>query len=737
MLFQILPKADYRFEPEAMTMFLKTLSGMRKRTSLASNWKSLLKDGEGVNDYQFIIDCNGDDYTKGMISFYFQCVNENVAPLVSNALENMFQDKADVFQINHRLERYTTVHTLYTEEERVIDEHSLHRDEKKQLALFQDDQAFLFILGTMTNKTRIVVDFNVKRSHDLPTGKLFMMKKSGSDVKLDVILKASAKTKYQRNELMEITNTMIALSAGQKELKVRYRDVFRSSTMSGGEVMNFMQIPTFFRKPFDLEIIRRIHKLENGQRTLKETEFASGIKCGKVYHPMQERDVLISELQLRKHMFITGQTGSGKSSAAEEMMRDVLFRKVQGKDHLPGFTFFDPAETSVLGVIDMILKLQSDGYDIEELLKQIHYIDFSYDDCIFPISLLSKDVPATEILDLFKELFGDMATIQVDRLVTSAINALLMDEEEHTIMDVPKLFHDENLREQLVMNLSKNIYANDVIAFLQRKFNSQQIEPILNRMDPFMNTNKKKLMFGMPTKYNGLKKIHEWIDRGDIILCNLKGLNDNDRRIIVGYMALKYYLHGLRRSDNALLHMTFMDESHKLQFSILQRWLAELRKGGMALIPMTQYLDQYNPDYLQALLGNVGTKMTFRQGDDGARRLINNLPGNLEREALKRLPDMRGFLSTEDGKEIKSILIKVDPPYRYNDGKVVPHPDPDNKKTAKNLEKNRKLARELMRRDFIMKKEAERIVFSKHFDHEEEIEIENELLEEGDALWDE
>ena len=153
-------------------------------------------------------------------------------------------------------------------------------------------------------------------------------------------------------------------------------------------------------------------------------------------------------------------------------------------------------------------------------------------------------------------------------------------------------------------------------------------------------------------------------------------------------------------------------------------------------MPMTQYLDQYNPEYLQALLGNVGTKMTFRQGDDGARRLINNLPGNLDREALKRLPDMRGFLSTEDGKEIKSILVKVDPPYRYNDGKPVPHPDPDNKQTTRNIVKNRKLAHELMHRDFVSKAQAEGIVFHKHFEQQEEIDIENELLEEGDAMWD-
>ncbi len=732
MLIQILPKFDYRFEPEAMTMFLKTLSGMRKKGTLASSWKKILDLSEGVNDYQFIIDCDGTDYTKGMISFYFQCENENAAPIVLNALENMFQDKADVFQIDQRLERYSTVHTLYTEDDRMPES---QRDEKKRLALFQDDQAFLFILGTMTNKTRITVDFNVKRSHNLPS-RMYMVKRAGSDVEVDVILKVSAKTKYQRNELLEITNTIIALSAGQKELKARYRDVFRSSTMSGGEVMNFIQIPTFDKKPYDLDIIRRIHKLESGQRTLKDNEFTSGIKCGKVYHPMQDRDVFISELQLRKHMFITGQTGSGKSSAAEEMMRDILQRKAEGKDHVPGFTFFDPAETSVLGVIDMILKLETDGHDVSELLKHVHYIDFSYEDCIFPISLLSKDIPSTQILDFFKELFGDMVTVQVDRLVTNAFNALLMDDAEHTILDIPRLFQDEEMREEIITNLSKNVYADDIITFLQRKVNNQQLDPVLNRIDPFMNTSQKKLMFGMPEKYNGLNKINEWIDQGDIILYNLMGLNDNDRRIIVGYIVMKYYFFGLQRSDNALLHLAFIDESHKVQFSFLEGWLAELRKRGIALVPMTQYLDQYNPDYLKALLGNVGTKMTFRQGDDGARRLINNLPGNLDRESLKRLPDMRGFLSTEDGKEIKSILVKVAPPYRYNNGKPVPHPDPNNKQTTINITKNRKLARELMHRDFVSRAQAERIVFHKHFDQQEEIEIENELLEEGDAMWD-
>lgn len=733
MLYQILPRYDYRFQQDAMKMFLKTLSGTRKRQSFKGKLAQLWNPN-CILDYRFIIDCNGSDNTKGMISFYLQVSNDKVSSLVLNSLQNMFQDKADVFECDRKLESYTTVHTLYTDEE--INNEKDGKQQKKSLATFQDDQTFLFILGTMRNKTRITIDFNINRA--FATSKS-MFRGVSADIDAEVMIKVSAKTRYQRNDILEITNTIINLTAGEKELKAKYRDTYKFSRLTGNELMNVFQIPTFYQKPADLDVLLRIHKLEIGQKTLKESELAKGIKCGHVYHPMQKRDVFLDEMQLRKHMFITGQTGSGKSSVAEEMMRYLLTAKVKGDNkQVPGFTFFDPAETSVLGVIDMELKLQADGYDISKLKEITHYIDFGYDDCIFPISLLNKDVPSTEILDYFKMLFGEAPTIQVDRMITSAINAILLDDQEHTIMDIPELFRNEKMRESLLFKLDKNIYAEDARSFLKSKFNNNQVDPILNRTDPFINTPQKKLMFGMNSKYDGLRKIREWIDQGHIILFNLKGLNDNDRKIIIGYISLKYYLIGLQRNDNSLLHLTFMDESHKTQFDIFQRWLAELRKSGMALVPMTQYLDQYNMDYLKALLGNVGTKISFRQGDDSARRLVSNLPGNLDREALKRLPDRIGYVSTEDNRIAKSVLLEVDPPYRYNAGKVVPHPDPGKTQTQLNIEKNRNFARDLMKRDFVSKEDAENIVFRKYFKKENEIDLEEELLEEGDAsVWEE
>lgn len=732
MLYQLLPRFDYEFHAGSMRMFLKTLANSLHKEKFKTKIKNLF-DQTSLLDYCFIIDCQKNKKGSEQISFYFRINRDDQEEAVINSLQILFQDKADVFLVED-LEAYNTVHTLYVREKQK--EISTEGEKRmKQLATFKDDQIFMYILGSLQHNTRISIDFSVKKSKAPTLNSMY--RSISTDVEVDALIRVSGKTKYQRNIIMGISNNIINLTAGEVSLYADYKNSYKFSTLSGNEIINLIQIPTLFRKE-ENDTIKRINKLFTGQRTLKENEFSSGIRCGKVSHPMQDRDVYISEKQARKHMFVTGMTGSGKSSVVEEMCGDILLKKARGDKNVPGFSFFDPAEVSVLGIIDKLLKLKSDGYDIEELSKHIHYVDFNYDECIFPIALLNKGMPATEIIDLFKMLYGEQQAIQVERNMTSAINALMLDRYDHNVTDIQKLFLDPDYREDLIRSLSDNPYAEDSINFLKSKFNQATADPILNRTDPFLNTPKKKLMFGLNRSMDGLKNLKNWFDAGDIILYNMKGLNDFDRKTIIGYICTKYYTVGLERSDGALLHLVFVDESHKVQIPILQKILAELRKNGVALCPMTQYLDQYDEKYLQALLGNVGTKISFRQGDDAARRLVNNIPGNVSRESLKQLTDCVGFVSTEDDSEMKSVLIKVNPPYRYTDGKLVPFPDesPNKHITSENLAKNRKFGRDLMLRDFVSRQESEQIVFHKIYAEKEQVELEQELLEEGDALWD-
>ncbi|MEG0314453.1 MAG: type IV secretory system conjugative DNA transfer family protein [Erysipelotrichaceae bacterium] len=714
MLYQILPRDNYQFSAESFNMLLKTLSNYKK-----GFLEQLLNSDY---DYRYIIDNSKDD----RISFFIETKNNAYSSNVYNSLITMFADKADVFEINEALLTHRIFTTLYTDDE---SEYNENQKENKTIATYINDQIFFFILGVLKPNTRLVFDFNVSRNVVKQKG--FM--RSSSEVKIEGVLRLSAITKYYANDLKNISNAISNLTASEKRLHVLYKNKFKPSNFIGAEVYNFMQFPTLYdKKPNDL--IGKINKLYIGQRTLKDNEFNAGACVGCLYHPTSHRKVYIDYIQLRKHGFITGQTGAGKSSAIEEIIEQIITDKLDGKTDIPGFTFFDPAETSALGVLDMIDKKRADGYDVSSLMKHVHYINLGNDKTIFPISLLNQEWDITQTLDFFKSLYGDASTIQVDRMMSSAITCLLMDNQPHSIADVPRLFDDEEFRDGLRLKLNSNPYAQDQIPFLKGKFNSTMVAPILNRTDPFLNTPLKKLMFSIKGSNDGLSNVKKWMDDGDIILFNLAGVSDFDIKVIVGYISTNYYRTCLGRNDGDLLHLLIVDESHKVQIPIYEKIIAEGRKKGLAVLLLTQYLDQYNDSFLASILGNIATKITFRQGADAARMLVANTPNfAMDRNALLSLPDRIGFVSTSDSSEMKTIMVDVKPPYRYTEGKLVNYENTE--AVTRNMNKNRMIAEELSRRDFMSKNEAEKLIFKKSM-KEEAIEYEHDLIKEGDQVWD-
>lgn len=102
---------------------------------------------------------------------------------------------------------------MWTAGQRQRKERSIPAKEEKdtkRLATFADDQIFLFILGALKNKTRIVIDFTIRKEGVISKS---MFRGVNTDVSAEMIMKVAAKTKYQRNEIMEISNTIQSLLA--------------------------------------------------------------------------------------------------------------------------------------------------------------------------------------------------------------------------------------------------------------------------------------------------------------------------------------------------------------------------------------------------------------------------------------------------------------------------------------------------------------------------------------------
>lgn len=705
MLYQILPRKTNEFNKEKMTMFFKTLASVKVKFTL----KTLFID----YPLKFIIDCNNDD----KINFYLR-IDESIEKernTILNAMRVLLGEQADIFR-QEELKKYDTVSTLF-----------LNENKENVLASYNNDAIFFNILGMMQPYTRIEISFKVIKSSLKSKGKISMY--SSTDAQLEMLIHVFGHTKYSRGKVKNITDSISSLTAGEQQLWTKYKYDIRPIKMSSSEAMNLIQIPTLARK--DENILNRISYLLSGQVTLNDTEFSSGVYAGTLYHPIQkERKVYINKDHLRKHALVTGTTGSGKSSEIEEWIDGILLEHVEENKNAIGFTFLDPLETSALGVIDKILKLKSDGYDIEPLLKKVRYIDLSTDDYIFPMALLNKKTDAGATLDFFKSLYGDTNTIQVDRMLTSAISSLLKDCKEHSVFDIEKIFDssDSSFRDELLLNLQSDIYAEDEVKFLKNtKFNQQVADPILNRLASFKNTQQKKLMFALPSKYDALKHLRKWMDEKYIILFNLKGLSDFDIKVICGYLTTQYYLVAKSRADFSTLHLLLVDESHKVQMPIFTKVVAELRKSGLSLTLITQLLEQFNSDFLEQLIGNTNTIISFKQKSRAAIELQRRIPSqDVSKNDLMQLTSMVGYLSMEEAGKERSILVKAKPPYRYTDGKMVDHQNPT--EVQKNLDKNRKFARNLMKRDFMSKEQAEEIVFKKKI-HEE--------TKEGETLWDE
>lgn len=86
-----------------------------------------------------------------------------------------------------------------------------------------------------------------------------------------------------------------------------------------------------------------------------------------------------------------------------------------------------------------------------------------------------------------------------------------------------------------------------------------------------------------------------------------------------------------------------VDEFHAFTTGALADMVAEMRKYGLSLTLANQYLDQIQPEILDALLGNVGTLICFRVGPNDAPNIARHMDGPEPRD-LVNLPNYQMFV---------------------------------------------------------------------------------------------
>ncbi|CAN5215737.1 hypothetical protein BH09PAT2_BH09PAT2_10140 [soil metagenome] len=311
----------------------------------------------------------------------------------------------------------------------------------------------------------------------------------------------------------------------------------------------------------------------------------------------------------RKHMYVIGKTGAGKSTLIANMAIDDIRRD-------RGIGIIDPHGDLCETVLDYIPKRR---------LNDVVYLEPFDTERPFSINVLEikskqhRDLVASGIVSIFYKLYGDSWGPRLEYILRNTILTLL-EIPNSTLADALPLLADPKFRKKNLVYVEDPVLANfwsreyDVMT---DKLRVEAISPIQNKIGQFVSSKMMRNIIGQPKSTIDLEEI---MNSGKILLLNLsQGKLGEDNAALLGAMIItQIQLAAMNRSfmkeDDRRDFFLYVDEFQNFATKSFTKILSEARKYRLALILANQYVEQIDEDVMKAIFGNVGTLMSFVVG---------------------------------------------------------------------------------------------------------------------------
>jgi hypothetical protein len=179
------------------------------------------------------------------------------------------------------------------------------------------------------------------------------------------------------------------------------------------------------------------------------------------------------------------------------------------------------------------------------------------------------------------------------------------------------------------------------------RLRAEAIAPIQNKVGAFLSN---PILNNILSQSKSAFELREVMDGGKILLVNLaKGKIGEDASALLGALLVtKIGLASLSRADipEQTRHdfYLYMDEFQNFATSSLASMLSELRKYRVNMILSHQYLTQLDLQVRDAILGNVGTIVSFRLGLTDAEIIAKEFYPVFSAKDLINLPNYHIYL---------------------------------------------------------------------------------------------
>ena len=418
-----------------------------------------------------------------------------------------------------------------------------------------------------------------------------------------------------------------------------------SPRFSKGSVMSADELASLFHFPNKSIETPYISWLSSKRAPAPEKIPTSGLFLGRSVFRGVNRPVYLSEDDRRKHMYIIGRTGTGKSELLKTLMlQDILAGK--------GLCFIDPHGDAAEELLSLIPPQRA---------EDVIYFDPSDMDRPFGLNMLEayneqqKHFVVASIIGLMYKLFDPNKTgIIGPRFEHGVRNAMLtaMSSPGATFVEVVRLMTDADFVRELLPKVQDPVvrrYWTDQIAQTTDFHKSEVLDYTVSKFGRFVTNKMMRNIIGQSKSSFDLRKV---MDEGKILIMNLsKGRIGEENSNFLGLILVPKILQAaMSRSDIDIDKRRdfylYVDEFQNFATDTFADILSEARKYRLNLVVANQFIGQIGEDLKNAVFGNVGTVLGFRVGVTDANYLQHEFSPTFSEADLVNIESPHAYIKT-------------------------------------------------------------------------------------------
>ncbi len=362
-----------------------------------------------------------------------------------------------------------------------------------------------------------------------------------------------------------------------------------------------------------------------------------GLWLGRSIYRGQERNIYMGDEDRMRHMYIIGRTGTGKT----ELLKSMIIQDMRAGR---GLCFMEPHGEGIEQLMELVPPERAEDvvfFDPSDKERPIGFnlLEVNNYDEMYQV--------ASSIINLMYKLFDPNRTGMVGARFEHAVrNAILTVGvvPGSTFIEVNRCLTDPKYVQEILPLVKDPIvrrYWTDQIAQTSDFHKSETLDYISSKFGRFVTNKMIRNIIGQS---KSTLNFREAMDTGKIVFLKLaKGLLGEEDASFLGLLLIpKILAAALSRQDtpkeNRKPFNLYVDEFQNFATPDFAQMLSEVRKYNVSLTLANQFISQLDEQVRDAIMGNVGTLMSYRVGMQDASILAKEFDPVFNETDLTNVP---------------------------------------------------------------------------------------------------